>query len=110
VKLCRATSVAALFAAGLLAAGCGVAASSGAPGTSSAETPGTSPSAESMSQILPAMQASVDSAQSVHVTGTSTEEAQSYTVDLSLAAPGSAAGSVTYEGKALTVVVVRGAV
>lgn len=56
------------------------------------------------------MQASVDSAQSVHVAGTSTEDSQSYAVDLSLAAPGSATGSVTYEGKTLTVVVVDGTV
>jgi hypothetical protein len=97
MRLCRTTLVPVLLAAGLLAAGCGVAASSGAPSTS--------PSAESMSQILPAMQAAVDSAQSVHVAGTSTEDSQSYTVDLSLAAPGSAAGSVTYEGKTLTLVV-----
>jgi hypothetical protein len=97
VKLSRSTLVPVLLAAGLLTAACGGAASSGAPAAS--------PSEESMSQILPAMQAAVDSAQSVHVAGTSTEGSQSYSVDLSLAAPGSAAGSVSYEGKTLTLVV-----
>jgi hypothetical protein len=97
VKLSRTAIAPVLLAAALLTAGCGGAASSGAPGAS--------PSEESMSQILPAMQAAVDSAQSVHVAGTSTENSESYAVDLSLAAPGSAAGSVTYEGKTLTLVV-----
>ncbi len=61
-----------------------------------------------MSQILPAMQSAVDSAQSVHVAGTSTEGSQSYTVDMSLSAPGNASGSVTYQGKTLTLVAASG--
>lgn len=100
MKLRRTAVVPVLFAAGLLAAGCG-----GAPSLGS---PGSTPSAESLAQVLPAMQAAVDSAQSVRVSGTAVQGSQSATINMSLAAPGSAAGSVTYQGASLTVLIVGG--
>jgi hypothetical protein len=100
VKFCRGTIVPVLFAASLLTAACG--------GAGSAGSASSSPTGESMSQILPAMQSAVDSAQSVHVAGTSAEGSQTYSVDMSLFAPGDASGSVTYQGKTLTLVVADG--
>ncbi len=98
----RGTLVPTLLAAGLLAAGCGSAA---APGASA---PASTPSAESLAEILPAMQAAVDSAQSVHVAGTSVQGSQTDTVDMSLAAPSDASGSITYAGDTLTLLLVNG--
>jgi hypothetical protein len=100
MKLGRTTLTPALLAAALLAAGCGGAASPGSPGAT--------PSAESLAQILPAMQAAVDSAQSVHVSGTATSGSQSATIDMSLAAPSAASGSVTFQGVTLTLLLVSG--
>jgi hypothetical protein len=105
VKLLRAAVVPSMLAAGLLAvlaAGCGSAAQGGAG------APSTTPGAASLAQLLPAMQAAADSAQSVHVTGTSAQNTQTYTIDMSLTAPGNAAGSIAFGGKALTLVAVNG--
>jgi hypothetical protein len=100
VKLRRATLVPVLLAAGLLVAACGGAASSG--------TPSATPTAESMAQLLPAMQAAADSAQSVHVAGAVPVGSQTDAIDMSLAAPLSVSGSITQAGNTLTVSVVDG--
>ena len=100
MKLCRGIIVPVLFAAGLLTAGCGGAGPAGAHGSS--------PTAESMSQVLPAVEAAVDAAQSVHVAGTVPVGSQTDTVDLSLASPLSISGSITQGGNTLSLVVADG--
>jgi hypothetical protein len=100
VKLCRYTLIPILLAAGVLAAGCG--------GTGGSGAASTTPGAESPAELLPAMQAAADAAQSVHVAGTVPEGSQTDTVNMSLAAPGDASGSITQGGNTVTVDVVGG--
>jgi len=100
VKVRRGTIVPTFLAAGLLAAGCGSAPSSGSPSASS--------SAESVAHVLPAMEAAADSAQSVHLTGTVPVGSQTDAINMSLAVPNSVSGSITQRGDTLTLVVADG--
>jgi hypothetical protein len=84
-RLMRAASAAVAVSGVLMAAGCAAAAGSGTSGRAA-------------SALLPAVQAAVKSARSVHITGSVTSGSQAITLDVSFVGNGGLAGTMAVNG------------
>ena len=92
--------VAPLLAAGLLSAACG---GSSAPSGATSRSPTVNP--YTAAKIVPAMQAAVKSATSVHIAGAIKDNGQQISLDMSFQGS-NASGSVTQGGQSYTILVV----
>jgi len=102
VKLRRYIVVLSLVAAGLLAAACGGASSPAAP-----TSPKPTANPDTAAKIVPAMQAAVASASSVHIAGTVLDGSQHATIDMSFVG-GDVSGTLSEGSQSYTLLVVSG--